>query len=150
MDLFSLSFFPASRHPRNSDCVGPAWPWHWEAQCRGDCQEVRLRRRLLLWQPELVAENQAQNMVHLRRTLLVVSCQGMKKLHLHNPLSSPPSPILAEIVPLPSFGNWKTSYFAHSILKSDSCKKILNAIRLFFCTPFLDKCHKALWVFTRI
>jgi len=66
----------ASRHARDADRAGPAGLGRREADGRGDGQEVRLRGGLLRRQTQLVAENQAQNLVHVRRALLFIRGQG--------------------------------------------------------------------------
>ena len=75
----------ASGHPADADCAGATRPGHGEADGGGDGQEVRLRGRLLLGLHLVVAEDQAQDMVHLRRALLLLAGQGQltKNLMLH-------------------------------------------------------------------
>ena len=72
--LFVL--FAASRYTRNTDCPWPVGLGHREAQCWRNCQEVRFWGRLLCRRFELVAKDQAQDMVNFRRAIFVVSSQG--------------------------------------------------------------------------
>ena len=65
-----------SGHPADADRAGAARPGHGEADGGGDGQKVRLRGRLLLGLHLVVAEDQAQDMVHLRRAILILTRQG--------------------------------------------------------------------------
>lgn len=83
---------PAQGHPGDPHRPGPIGSRHREAQRRGVGQEIRFRGSLLQRHSHLVAKTQTQNLVTLRRALLVERRQdnrrhlGLLHLRLHSEL----------------------------------------------------------------
>ena len=84
--ITNWQFFPllaASWYPGDPHRPGPAGPRRGEAQPGGDGQEVRLRGGLLRRRPLLVAKDQAQDLVHVRRAILVLGRKGRKDVYVN-------------------------------------------------------------------
>lgn len=76
MMMLTFPSIAASRYAGDAGRAGPPRPRHGQAQRGGGGQKVRLRGRLLLREPLVVAEDQTETMVPLRRAILLTGRQG--------------------------------------------------------------------------